>query len=144
MSPTLPDRAGFLPLLFFLAWASAGEPETRERWIAAYRLAAVPAALVLLAAARAPAPTDRVVLGTNAYLLLGGALADAPDHSWRVPHRSFDGLLTVEEPSAPPVPWTAILDRSGARRGYRGPLKHFEAKIDLRVSGAESEGSAEK
>jgi len=83
MAPTVSaalDRAGFLPLVLFLAWASAEPEPGPERWTAAYRLAAVPALGVLAAAARARAPGDRVVLGANAYLVAGGALAwVAPD-----------------------------------------------------------------
>jgi hypothetical protein len=57
------------------------------------------------------------------------ALAEEPQ-SWRSQYRAF-GWLEIGEGGAGAVPWSGLLDRSGLIRSYRGPVKAFEAKLDI-------------
>lgn len=65
----------FFPLVFFIAYATWSGQPSGERWVSAYKLASVLAAIQFLVAVMLPRPANRLVLGANLYLLIGGALA---------------------------------------------------------------------
>lgn len=65
---------GFLSLSVFAAYAlSRGDTPTDQFWIDAFRLVSPIAALECLAMRRLPMPPNRLVLGANLWLMLGGA-----------------------------------------------------------------------
>jgi hypothetical protein len=67
----------FFPLSLFAAYAFWHGQPTNERWVNAFTLGAVAAAVQLLIVARQPRPLNRLMLGANLYLLVGGAAAIA-------------------------------------------------------------------
>ncbi len=54
----------------------------------------------------------------------------AEPQPWRSQYRAF-GFLQVGDGGTSSLPWTGLLDRWGLVRQYRGPVKLFEAKLDL-------------
>ncbi|AKJ27131.1 hypothetical protein [Caldimonas brevitalea] len=66
---------GFLALALFGAYALASGTPTPQRWIAAFKIASCVAIaeLVVLAARRSPA--NRLIIGANLWLLIGGTAA---------------------------------------------------------------------
>lgn len=75
----------FLPLSAFATYAYwNGPPDGHERWLGAFMIGAAAAGLQLAVALPRPEPTNRLVLGTNLYLLVGGAAAFT--RQWRVLH----------------------------------------------------------
>lgn len=65
----------FLPLLVFITYALWDGPPPEERWLAAYKIASPLAIVQLVWAARSAAPINRLLLGANLYLLVGGLCA---------------------------------------------------------------------
>ena len=66
---------GFLALAVFAAYAFAQGAPTEERWVLSFKLGACLAALELLVLARRAAPINRLILGANIWLLVGGLAA---------------------------------------------------------------------
>ncbi len=65
----------FLPLSFFSAFAFWHGVPTNERWIAAFELAALIGLIQLTVAFFQPKAINRLVLGGNIYLIVGGVCA---------------------------------------------------------------------
>jgi hypothetical protein len=65
----------FFPLVAFIAYATWNGPPSGERWVEAYKIASVLAAIQFLVALLLPRPANRLLLGANLYLLIGGVLA---------------------------------------------------------------------
>lgn len=66
---------GFLALAVFGAYAFAQGTPTNERWVFSFKLGACLAALELLILTRRAAPINRLILGANIWLLVGGLAA---------------------------------------------------------------------
>ncbi|UXI66203.1 hypothetical protein [Tahibacter amnicola] len=63
----------FFPLSLFATYAYwMGEPSP-DRWLVAFQLGALAAAAQLAVLVRRTSPANRLILGANLYLLLGGA-----------------------------------------------------------------------
>jgi len=71
----LAGYVSFFPLVAFIAYASWNGPPSGERWVEAYKVASVLAAIQLLGSLLLPKPANRLLLGANLYLLIGGVLA---------------------------------------------------------------------
>jgi alpha-beta hydrolase superfamily lysophospholipase len=67
----------FLPLSVFAAYAFGQGAPTDDRWVVAFELAAVAAVVQLAILLPRRRPTNRLILGANLYLLVGGAAAFA-------------------------------------------------------------------
>lgn len=65
----------FLPAVVFLRFAQWDGPASDLRWLLAFKVAAPFAAGYLVYAALRRAPSDRLVMATNLYLLMGGLMA---------------------------------------------------------------------
>lgn len=65
----------YLPLIVFIWYGLWEGPPPPERWITAYKIAAPIAAIHLVIFLYIPKPLNRLMLGINLYLLLGGAMA---------------------------------------------------------------------
>jgi alpha-beta hydrolase superfamily lysophospholipase len=72
----------FLPLSVFATYAFRYGAPTSARWIAAFEMAAVVAAIQLVILLPRHQPANRLILGANLYLLVGGAAAVT--HQWWV------------------------------------------------------------
>ena len=72
----------FFPLSVFATYAFRYGAPTSERWIAAFELAAIVAAIQLVILLPRHQPANRLILGANLYLLVGGAAAVT--HQWWV------------------------------------------------------------
>ena len=68
---------GFFALAVFAAYAYAGGAPTEERFVGAFKLAACFAAVELVLLARRAAPTNRLTIGANVWLLVAGTAAFA-------------------------------------------------------------------
>jgi len=70
-------------------------------------------------------------------------LREVPQVPWGLVARGFGGWFEVgaPNPSIQAIPWTGLLDRNGLVRRYRGPVKHFEAKLDILAALAEARPS---
>lgn len=67
---------GFLALAVFAAVAfGAGPVPADERWLSAFRLGAAVAVIELVVLVRRAEPTNRLILGANAWLIVGGLAA---------------------------------------------------------------------
>jgi thiol-disulfide isomerase/thioredoxin len=61
----------------------------------------------------------------------GKALVDAP-RVWRgAIRRQFGGWFEIGTADESGIPWSGLVDRSGLQRCYRGPVKYFEAMLDI-------------
>ena len=65
----------FLPLALFTTYALGNGTPTSDRWVVAFQLGAVAALLQLVVVMPRPRPTNRLILGANLYLLVGGLAA---------------------------------------------------------------------
>jgi hypothetical protein len=70
----------FLPLSLFATYAFWHGQPTNERWVNAFTFGAMAAAIQLLIVLPQRRPVNRLILGANLYLLVGGAAAIA--HQW--------------------------------------------------------------
>ncbi len=68
----------------------------------------------------------------------GKALARVPQGLRGVMRRQFGGWFELGSTDDAAIPWTGMLDRSGLQRVYRGPVKHFEAMLDILSTRRES------
>jgi len=68
---------GFFALAAFAAHAYANGAPTDERFVDAFKLAACLAAVELFLLSRRAAPTNRLIVGANVWLLVGGIAAFA-------------------------------------------------------------------
>ena len=66
---------GFLALTVFAAYAFVHGAPTEDRWVFSFKLGACLAALELLVLARRAVPINRLILGANIWLLVGGLAA---------------------------------------------------------------------
>jgi len=66
---------GFLALAVFAAYAFGAGPPSDARWIAAFKLGGALAAIELAVLLRRADPANRLILGANLWLMLGGAAA---------------------------------------------------------------------
>jgi hypothetical protein len=127
--------------LLLHAWSPAAEgAEGEARILERLRALERPGAAEVLAVAIRSTPAEAKAFVEKHRLgyrvLVAGeaesrALAEAPPAEWRIPHRSYDGLVVVEHASPAALPWTAFLDAAGVRCWYRGPVKAFQAALDL-------------
>jgi len=67
----------FFPLSLFATYAFWRGQPTDERWVTAFTLGAVAAAIQLVIVLPQSRPVNRLILGANVYLLVGGAAAIA-------------------------------------------------------------------
>ena len=65
----------FLPLALFSTYAVWHGTPTPDRWVVAFQLGAVAALIQLVLVMRRPHPPNRLILGANFYLLVGGLAA---------------------------------------------------------------------
>lgn len=65
----------FFPLSLFATYAFQRGAPTNERWVTAFELAALAAVIQLLILLPQRRPMNRLILGANVYLLIGGAAA---------------------------------------------------------------------
>ena len=65
----------FFPLSLFAAYAFWHGQPTNERWVTAFTLGAMAAAVQLLVVLPQRRPVNRLILGANLYLLVGGTAA---------------------------------------------------------------------
>lgn len=65
----------FVPIIVFVRYATWHGAPSPERWLEAYRLGGALAAVELGVLLALRQPLNRLMLGANAYLLAGGALA---------------------------------------------------------------------
>ncbi len=65
----------FLPLTVFVVIGYAGGAESIQRWQWAWKLASVCALIVLVVKLKELASANRIFVGVNLFLLIGGALA---------------------------------------------------------------------
>jgi non-heme chloroperoxidase len=72
---TVSGAVQFFPLSVFAAYAFRYGVPTNERWIVAFELAAVVAVIQLAIVLPQRRPANRLILGANLYLLVGGAAA---------------------------------------------------------------------
>jgi len=63
----------------------------------------------------------------------GRALVRAPGGGVR---SQFGGWFELGSGEGRGIPWTALVDRSGLQRVYRGPVKRFEALLDVHAARA--------
>ena len=63
----------------------------------------------------------------------GQALMKIPQVPWSYLARGFGGWFEVGAPSPniQSIPWSGLVDGAGFQRRYRGPIKYFEAKLDI-------------
>lgn len=66
---------GFLALAVFAYLAFAAGPASDERFVHAFKVASVVALLELVALLAREAPANRLIMGANLWLILGGAAA---------------------------------------------------------------------
>jgi len=61
----------------------------------------------------------------------GRALASVPQGTRGVVRRQFGGWFELGTGDERGIPWTGLVDGSGLQRVYRGPVKRFEAMLDI-------------
>lgn len=66
---------GFFALAVFAAYVFAAGPPTTDRWVFAFKLGACLAAIELLVLALRKAPANRLIVGANLWLFIGGIAA---------------------------------------------------------------------
>jgi hypothetical protein len=72
---TVSSLVQFFPLSLFATYAFWRGVPTNERWVVAFELAALAAVIQLLVLLPQRRPMNRLILGANVYLLIGGAAA---------------------------------------------------------------------
>jgi thiol-disulfide isomerase/thioredoxin len=61
----------------------------------------------------------------------GRALASVPQGLRGMVRRQFGGWFELGSGDERGIPWSGLVDRSGLQRLYRGPVKRFEAMLDI-------------
>ena len=66
---------GFFALAVFAAFVFAAGPPTTDRWVLAFKLGACLAAIELLVLVMRKSPANRLIVGANLWLFIGGIAA---------------------------------------------------------------------